>query len=130
MSELGPASKVLLDRVNLSFSYVEIGTLVSWARAKTGHGHSTDWWYRRLVALALEGRIDAKVYRTGDDIAIKFRKKVSEERRGFTLGLDAVYPPGETVWLTLTELQSWMPGAPTKHVLTVWENGRRKEAEG
>lgn len=75
MSELGPASKALLDRVNLSFGYVELGTLVSWARAKMGHNHSAYWWYRRLVALALEGHIDAKVYRTGDDIAIKFRKK-------------------------------------------------------
>lgn len=75
MSELGPASKALLERVNLSFSYVEIGTLISWAMAKTGLGHSTDWWYRRLVALALEDYIEAKVHRTGDDIAIKFRKK-------------------------------------------------------
>ena len=78
MSELGPASKALLERVNLSFGYVEFGTLVSWARAKTGHTHSKDWWYRRLVALALEGHIDAKVHRTGDKIAILFKKKEAE----------------------------------------------------
>lgn len=72
--ELGPASLALLDRVNTAFGYVEIGTLISWARAKTGLGHSPDWWYRRIVALALEGRIEAKVHRTGDKLAIKFRR--------------------------------------------------------
>lgn len=75
MSDLGPASKALLERVNTSFGFVELGTLISWARAKTGLGHSNNWWYRRLVALALEGRIDYRVYRTGDKVAILFRKK-------------------------------------------------------
>ena len=79
MSELGPASKALLERVNLSYSYVELGTLVSWARRKTGLGHGGNWWYRRLVALALEGYIDSKVYRTGDQIAILFKKKEAED---------------------------------------------------
>jgi hypothetical protein len=74
MSELGPASRALLDRIDLAFGYVELGTLISWARAKTGLGHSVNWWYRRIVALALEGRIEAKVYRTGDQVAIKFRR--------------------------------------------------------
>jgi len=79
LSELGPGSKALLDRVNLSFGYVALGDLVSWARAKTGLGHGSNWWYRRLVALALEGHIDAKVYRTGDQIAILFRRKKEAE---------------------------------------------------
>lgn len=43
-----------------------------------------------------------------------------EERRGF-------YPEGETVWLTLTELQGRLSGAPTKYVMAVWENGAKKE---
>lgn len=49
---------------------------------------------------------------------------MSEERRGFTL-------EGKIVWLTLTELQSHplMSGVPTKYLMGVWENGRRKEAE-
>jgi len=76
--ELGPASKALLERVNLSFGYIELGTLISWARVKTGLGHGNDWWYRRLIALALEGHIDAKIYRTGDKIAILFKKKEAE----------------------------------------------------
>jgi hypothetical protein len=78
MSELGPASKALLDRINQSFGYVELGTLISWATAKLGYGHSDRWWYARIVSLALEGRIEAKVYRNGDDIAIKFRRKKEE----------------------------------------------------
>ena len=78
MSELGPASKALLERVNLSYGYVELGTLISWARRKTGLGHGSNWWYRRLVALALECHINAKVYRTGDQIAILFKKKEAE----------------------------------------------------
>jgi len=78
VNELGPASKALLERINISFGYVEFGTLVSWARVKTDLGHGNNWWYRRLVALALEGHIDAKVYRTGDKIAILFKKKEAE----------------------------------------------------
>ena len=80
MSELGPASKALLDRVNASFGYVDQGTLVSWAMAKTALGHGRIWWYRRIVALALEGHIDAKVNRDGDNkIAIRFRRKQEAE---------------------------------------------------
>lgn len=79
MSELGPASKALLDRINQSTWYVELGTLVYWAKRKTGHDHGTYWWYRRIVALALEGRIEAKVYRDGDQVAIKFRRKKEAE---------------------------------------------------
>jgi len=75
LSELGPASKALLERINTSFGYVVIGTLISWTREKTGLGQTEQWWYRRLMALVLEGRIDSKVFRTGDKVAIMFRKK-------------------------------------------------------
>ena len=47
---------------------------------------------------------------------------MKEERRGF-------YVNGETVLLTLTELQGRLSGAPTKYVLAVWESGAKKEAE-
>ncbi|GAH49731.1 unnamed protein product, partial [marine sediment metagenome] len=53
----------------------DLGTLVSWAKAKTALGHCRIWWYRRIVALALEGHIDAKVNRTGDKLSIRFRRK-------------------------------------------------------
>lgn len=48
---------------------------------------------------------------------------MTEERRGFTF-------EGETVWLTLTELQgriSGLSGVPTKHVMATWEEGARLE---
>lgn len=79
MSELGPVSKALLERINRSFGYVEIGYLISWAKTSTGLRHGHIWWQRRLVALALEGHIDAKVYRTGDRLAILFRRKEEAE---------------------------------------------------
>ena len=79
MKELGPASQALVDRVNRSFGYVRMGTLISWARSRTGLGHSNMWWWRRLTALALEGYIEAKVYRDGDKIAIRFRRKQEAE---------------------------------------------------
>ena len=60
---------------------------------------------------------DLKLSESKDDEDMK------EERRGF-------YLDGETVWLTLTELQGRLSGAPTKHLLAVWENGAKKEAEG
>ena len=41
-------------------------------------------------------------------------RKMSEERRTFNF-------EGETVELTLTELQVRLSGCPTKHVLALWE---------
>ena len=79
MSELGPASKALLDRITESFGYGELGALIYWAKTKTGYHHSEAWWYRRIVALALEGYIEAKVYRNGDDVALRFRRRQEDE---------------------------------------------------
>jgi hypothetical protein len=39
----------------------------------------TAWSYAATAALALEGYIEAKVYRNGDDIAIKFRRRQEAE---------------------------------------------------
>ena len=75
LSELGPASKALLERVNTSFGNITIEDTIVWAKRKTKLSHDDQWWYRRLVALALEGYIDTRVYRTGDKITILFRKK-------------------------------------------------------
>ena len=47
---------------------------------------------------------------------------MTEERRAFYFG-------GETVWLTLTELQGRLDGCLTKHVLGVWEHGGRQGEE-
>lgn len=80
VNELGSASKALLERINMSFGYAELGNLISWASVKTGLRHGHIWWYRRLVALALEGHIDAKVHRNGDKLAILFKKKEAENQ--------------------------------------------------
>lgn len=80
IDNLGPASKALLDFVNSSFGgFVDLGTIISYAQHRSGISHSKDWWYRRLVALAIEGYIDVKVYRTGDDVALLFRRKGGDE---------------------------------------------------
>ncbi len=53
---------------------------------------------------------------------------MKEEKRGFAIK-DGNAPPnafaGAIEWLTLTELSSRLDGTPTKHVLAVWEDGKR-----
>ena len=78
LGELGPASKALLQHVNASFGIITLGDSIEWARKKTKLVHDKQWWYQRLIALALEGRIDYRVYRTGDKVTFTFRKKREE----------------------------------------------------
>jgi len=72
--ELGPVSQAILDYIDLRKGYVVIFEMVHRVSLKTGTSHTTPWYFRRLVALALEGRIDAKVDRTDDQVAIIFRR--------------------------------------------------------
>ena len=44
---------------------------------------------------------------------------MEEEKRGF-------YLEEKIIWLTLTELQARLSGTPTKHVLAVWDKGKKK----
>jgi len=74
VSELGPVSQAILDHVNRAFGYIEIFRMIDRVARKTGARHINTWYFRRLVALTLEGRIEAKVYRTGDQVAIRFRR--------------------------------------------------------
>jgi len=74
LSELGPVSQAILDHVNDAFGYVAIIRMIYKVSRKTGIPHTEPWYFRRLVALALEGRIEARVFRTGDDVPIKFRR--------------------------------------------------------
>ena len=74
MRELGPVSQAILDYIDLRKGYVVIFEMVHRVSLKTGTSHTTPWYFRRLVALALEGRIDAKVDRTDDQVAIIFRR--------------------------------------------------------
>ena len=74
MSELGPVSQAILDHVDSAFGYIVFFKMIYEVARTTGVSHTDNWYFRRLVALALEGRIEGKVYRTGDKVAIKFRR--------------------------------------------------------
>ena len=75
MSELGPVSQAILDYVNSAFGYIVFFRMIREVARKMKVSHTDNWYFRRLVALALEGRIEGRVYRTGDDVAIKFRRR-------------------------------------------------------
>lgn len=72
--ELGPVSQAILDYIDRRAGYVELFRMIYEVARKTGAYHTDNWWFRRLVAMALEGHIEGKVYRTGDDVAIRFRR--------------------------------------------------------
>lgn len=74
MSELGPVSQAILDYVNSTFGYIEFFRMYNRVARETGAKHTDNWYFRRLAALALEGRIKVRVYRTGDDLAFRFRR--------------------------------------------------------
>ena len=74
MKELGPVSQAILDYVDRRFGYIEIFRMIDEVARKEGAAHTNTWYFRRLVALSIEGRIEAKVYRTGDDVSIRFRR--------------------------------------------------------
>jgi len=74
MAELGPVSQAILDYVNYAAGYIEFFRLINRVRQLTGASHTNNWFFRRLVALALEGHIEAKVLRRHDLVIIKFRR--------------------------------------------------------
>ncbi len=75
MSKLGPVSRAILEYVNEYPGYIELFRMISIVSHKTGERHMSKWYFRRLVALAMEGRIDANVYRGDDDyVNIRFRR--------------------------------------------------------
>ena len=74
MIELGPISQAILDYVNSAFGYIVFFRMIFEVARTTGVSHTDNWYFRRLVALALEGRIEGRVYRTGDKMAIRFRR--------------------------------------------------------
>jgi len=74
MSEIGPVSQAILDYVNSAFGSIVFFRMIYEVSKKMNVSHTDNWYFRRLVALALEGRIEGRVYRTGDNLAIKFRR--------------------------------------------------------
>ncbi len=73
--ELGPASKALLERINMESGVVHTDTVIAWARKKTGIKKKEGWWFTRVVALAVEGHIEAGVDRTLDIVHVYFQRK-------------------------------------------------------
>ena len=74
MAELGPVSQAILNYINERAGYIEIFRMINMVAQKTGESHSTKYYRTQLVALALEGRIEGKVQRMGDKIAIRWRR--------------------------------------------------------
>ena len=74
MTELGPVSQAILDYVNETVGFLKMYRLIREVAQETGVSHTQDWYFRRLVALALEGRINAKVFRDGERVAVMFRR--------------------------------------------------------
>jgi len=74
MSELGPISQAILDYVNSAFGSIVFFKMIYEVARTTGVSHTDNWYFRRLVALALEGRIEGRVYRTGDKVTVRFRR--------------------------------------------------------
>ena len=74
MSKLGPVSQAILEYVQSKTGYIQIFRMVHAVSRRTGESHSSKWYFRQLTCLVLEGRIEAKVSRTGDKVAFKFRR--------------------------------------------------------
>jgi len=74
LTELGRVSQAILDYVNGTAGYLTLYMLIREVSLETRVRHTEGWWFRRLVALALEGRIKATVYRNHDDLNIRFRR--------------------------------------------------------
>ena len=74
MGELGPVSQAILNYIDRRDGYIELFKMICEVSRKTGTYHTDNWYFRRLVALSIEGRIEAKVYRTGDKVPIRFRR--------------------------------------------------------
>jgi len=74
LSELGPVSQAILNYVDETGGYLIIYKLIREVARETGASHTENWYFRRLVALALEGRIKATVRRDGDSLTVRFRR--------------------------------------------------------
>ena len=74
LSELGPVSKAMLKYIQGRRGYIEIFRMIKTVSKKTGESHNNDWYFRRLVALTFEGRIEGTIHRNGDTLVIRFRR--------------------------------------------------------
>ena len=72
---LGPVSKSLLDYVNKMEIQLSSRACMRALRKQISVWHPDHWWRALLIALWVEGHIDGRIYRTGDKIVWRFRKK-------------------------------------------------------
>jgi len=54
--------------------------MINHVRKAKGESHSHKYYRTQLTALALEGHIEGRVQRSGDKIAIKWRRLQEKER--------------------------------------------------
>lgn len=74
MSELGPVSQAILEYVNSKPGFISFWNMIITVSKEENVNHTSPWWFRRLIALALEGHIEATVYHLPDNnLSFKFR---------------------------------------------------------
>jgi len=74
LSELDPISQAILDYIQTQPDYIKTFRMIYAVHRKLGVSHSGKWYFRRLVCLALEGRIEAQVNRAGKQLHVRFRR--------------------------------------------------------
>lgn len=74
MSELGPISQAMMDYIQTQPDYIEVFRMIYAVSRRTGASQKNTWYFRRLMALTLEGRIEAKLTREGDKVNVRFRR--------------------------------------------------------
>jgi len=74
LTDLDPISQAILDYIQTQPDYIKTFRMIYAVHRKLGVSHSGKWYFRRLVCLALEGRIEAQVNRAGEQINVRFRR--------------------------------------------------------
>lgn len=92
MSELGPVSQAILEYVNSQPGFISFWHMIRTVSREENVKFHAPWWFRRLVALALEGHIEATVYRRPDDnMSFKYRRLQETEEKPETVWVPRGY---------------------------------------
>jgi len=74
LSDLGPVSQAILDYIQERPQPIEIFRMIHAVSKVTKTSHSSKWYFRQLVGLHIEGRIEASMVRQGDKLGIRWRR--------------------------------------------------------
>lgn len=74
IEKLDPLSQAILDYIEARRGYFERFRMIHAVGKKTGESHKNTFYFRRLAALAFEGRIEAVVNRPKGELVIRFRR--------------------------------------------------------